>query len=98
MEDYDYDDPMTFNELLADYKKRMQFMDQKFIFLDMKFHELLKLISSGEYKTMTHDEIVDRIALNVAIREVDAMPLDDVFEIEKQYNQYMLDENGNLKY
>lgn len=98
MEDYDYDDPMTFNELLEDYKKRMQFMDQKFIFLDMKFHELLKLISSGEYKTMTHDEIVDRIALNIAIREVDEEPLNDVFEIEQRYNHYMLDENGKPKY
>ena len=77
-----------FYSLLDDYQKRVEWMEQKFIFLDLKFHELLKLLSSGEYKNMTHEQIVERIALNICIREVDGDTLDDVFEIEQQYNEY----------
>lgn len=100
MEDreYNYDDPQTFSELLTDYKKRMEWLDWKFLWVDKKFHELLKLISSGEYKQMSHEEIVDRIALNITIDTVDDEPLDDVFEIEKKFNTYYYDDEGNPKY
>lgn len=86
-EDYLEDGPKTFSELVEDYTQRMQWIDGKLLMLDHKLHQLLQLIISGNYKTMTQEQIVERIAMNILIHETDNEPLEDLFKIEAKYNE-----------
>lgn len=93
------DGPQTFSELLEEYKAYREWVNWKLLWCDKKFHELLKLITSGEYKQMTHDEIVDRIAMNICIADVDGEDVEEMFEVENKFDEYFYDEEtGKPRY